>query len=73
MTYEEWNANVDRLDRIVSDMRAGRWPPSSELLLLTRDAETGIVTFARIGAQTGVLEEAHSLYQDWEVGGAQVQ
>ena len=72
MTPDEWERNIAHVERIARDMRQGRWKESSEIMVLTRDAETGIITFARIGEGTGILGDAYELHQKWVVSGAQV-
>jgi hypothetical protein len=50
------------LERCAKEMRVGDYTESSEALLITRDKETGIITFVPWGEEdTGLLQEAYRL------------
>lgn len=46
------------LEKIVQQMDCGAFTNSSEIVLLCRDQESGIVTVCRFGDQTNLLREA---------------
>ena len=49
------------LERCAQEMRVGDYTESSEAILITRDKETGILTFVPWGEDTGLLQEAYRL------------
>ena len=49
---------AEELRDIADQMDRGDYTVSSEMIVLTRDEETGIVTYNHFGAHTGLLEEA---------------
>lgn len=49
------------LENIAKQIRAGTFTESSEAVLLTRDAKTGIITHCPWGEKTGLLAEAAEL------------
>lgn len=52
---------AEKLEDLAAQMRRGDFTDSSEVLVLCRDEEIGLITFLRWGDATGLLEEAASI------------